>query len=219
MPPRRRPPARRLLPTAALLAMAERDEPYSNIPDSKFLAAAGQGSVMGSTPAVGTRVTGTSTGPLASPPSATNVYSPPAGSVPDYSGSPVWPQAVTITSLPGTLSILAPQWEYLDPAHPGVPSAPAGQNFIGAWAISPGQTDLTVGLNDATLAAFGQDPAGVKVWAYNGQWVQLDGTTIDGQVATPAGTEFLAIGTPEPGTIAVVGLIGSALLLRRRRRR
>ena len=85
--------------------------------------------------------------------------------------------------------------------------------------------DLQIRYDDEMAAAMHLDENVLKLWRYHdGQWDRInDGTfTRDTDLNLIGGRadalEYFAVSAPEPGTVAYL-LMGSALLLRRRRPR
>jgi len=109
-----------------------------------------------------------------------------------------------------------------------VPTLPEGHHFIGVWqfedgGLEHGAVDLLVRYDDEMAAAMKLDETVLKLWRYHdGQWIRINDDTFtrDTDLNLIGGRadalEYFAVSAPEPGTIAYL-LIGSALLLRRRR--
>jgi RNA polymerase sigma factor (sigma-70 family) len=102
---------------------------------------------------------------------------------------------------------------------------PEGHSFISIWSMSAGvqfdKVSLGVNYNEDVLAGMGLNEANIKLWVFDGSiWSRIDDgrdIALNKVWGDTTGGQYIAISTPEPGTIAVAGLALGYALLRRRR--
>jgi hypothetical protein len=120
----------------------------------------------------------------------------------------------------------------LSPLRDDIPTLPTGHHFIGVWSFDGSdlgdfsRTDLQVRYDDALASELGLDEQILKLWRFDPatmQWARINDAsfardTVDHILSGTAVGNFtyFAVSAPEPGTIALLSVGVSTLLMRRR---
>ncbi len=122
----------------------------------------------------------------------------------------------------------------LSPLRDDIPTLPGGHHFIGVWSFDGSElggfsrADLQVRYDDALANELGLDEQILKLWRFDPatmQWARINDETFSRDTVdhilsgTAVGNfTYFAVSAPEPGTMTLMGIAASALLMRRRRR-
>lgn len=130
--------------------------------------------------------------------------------------------SVRVSAVQGAIQPL--ELTLLSPDRADVPPLAGDHVMLGVWNSDQPLTDVSLAIryDSVAAAALGKNEADLHLWAYNGQWLPIEGPDLSIDTSThvisgdASQLTYFAVSTPEPGSLL---MIGAAMLMLARRRR